>query len=68
VGGYIGDWSAHIKELDYFHDGRGYARMGQYIGLVFQGLCELNDRRRALEFARGRYTEKWGRETVKEFS
>lgn len=60
----LGDWSGHIDHLDPFRDGKGGARMGQYMRWLLEAFDRGMDRTGAMEYANERYAGQWGHDKV----
>jgi hypothetical protein len=57
----FGDWSAGLKDLDSFQDGKGSLRMGHYISWFYEALKRGKSKETALHMASERFAEQWGR-------
>ncbi len=60
----LGDWSAHLNELDPFRDGQGGARMGSYMRWLLESFNDGKSREEAIRFANGSYAAQWGADKV----
>ena len=60
----LGDWSAHINELDPFGDGRGGERIGTYMRWLQEGFDESFDRAFTIDRANKLYSNYWGEDKV----
>jgi hypothetical protein len=60
----LGDWSAHIGDVDAFCDGKGGERMGRYMSWLLEGLKSGKNRDDALRHADRLYSEQWGEDKI----
>ena len=60
----IGDWSAHLDEIDPFRDGSGSKRIGTYIRWLKAGFDEGLDREAVISMANRRYADAWGEDKI----
>jgi hypothetical protein len=60
----LGDWSAHLDELDPFRDGRGGERMGTYMSWLLEAFDKGNNRDEAIQYANDLYANQWGKDKV----
>lgn len=64
----FGDWSALLGELDPFRDGKAAERMGDYLAWLLQGIRAGKTRDGAMADAAGRYSDRWGRDKIREIN
>jgi len=57
----FGDWSEGLSDLDPFRDGQGTARLGSYIGWLYEALARGASKQEAMAIAGQRYAARWSR-------
>ena len=61
---HLGDWSAHLDELDPFRDMRGGERIGTYMRWLQEAFDQGLEREDAIEQANALYAEAWGEDKI----
>ena len=60
----LGDWSAHLDELDPFRDMRGAERIGTYVRWLKEAFDKDLERQDAIEHANVLYANAWGEDKI----
>jgi hypothetical protein len=60
----LGDWSAHLDELDPFRDMRGGERIGTYMRWLQEAFDQGLEREDVIEQANALYVEAWGEDKI----
>ena len=60
----LGDWSAHLDELDPFRDMRGAERIGTYVRWLKEAFDKGLERQDAIECANVFYADEWGEDKI----
>ena len=60
----LGDWSAHLDELDPFRDMRGAERIGTYVRWLKEAFDKGLERQDAIERANVFYADEWGEDKI----
>ena len=61
---HLGDWSAHLDELDPFRDMRGGERIGTYMRWLQEAFDQGLEREDAIEQVNALYAESWGDDKI----